>query len=67
VAEIGTPFKNVATASVLELIDTESADIPLYLVIAVNPEKLWKLFPTKVIVVSDDLETDVTVSIVVEL
>ena len=50
----GTPLLKVATASVLELIVTVSADTPLYYAAGVKPENPWKFVPVKVIVVAED-------------
>jgi hypothetical protein len=64
---IGTPFEKVATASVFDKIETESAETPLNLAIGENPVRPWKLLPLKVMVVSDGFETEVTVSMVSEV
>jgi hypothetical protein len=54
VAIRGTPLEKVATASVLEVMLTESARTPLKVVMGVKPaQDPWKLVPVKVTVVSD--------------
>ena len=61
-------MEKVATASVLEVMLTESARTPLKVVMGVKPvQDPWKLVPVKVTVVSDGLATALTVSMVSEV